>query len=377
MEYEIQDIKTPTDLEKAALDTLAEMEYKDRKDFFASLGTTAHELKSWKKNPGMMWIRALTALNPEITRMNAAKTPGAADFHKEIEKNAQLQAKVVELESLLAEAKKDPELERTYERRAETATQVAEPEEKSLWTGRDLMICSPMYRTTNPLTHFALMALFDRTKMRYEQKHGTRLVMARNQIAHNFLKSGCQWSFWLDDDMIPTIGNSGWWRRAVHAPAEFPESAAGVNIINRLTDSALKQNAKIMSAIYYGRNEFGRAMYAEAIPIGAEGSGETTRARSITGGGTVKRTAWCAMGCLLIHRDAFLAVAETLPKEQYTYDNPCPFFSAPVPTNAGEDQIFGRLAAAAGVESYVDFGAVAAHVGSGIWCSWNTREGIS
>lgn len=374
--YEDQDLKTPTDLEKAALDTLAEMEYKDRKEFFASLGTTAHELKSWKKNPGVMWIRALTALNPEITRMQAKKAPDGEALQQEIERNAQLHAEIVKLESLLAEAKRDPEMETSYERRSPAALVDADPETK-LWTGRDLMICAPFYRTTNPLTNFALLALFDRSRMRYEQKHGTFITRARNQIAHQFLKSGCQWSFWIDDDMIPTIGDSGWWRRSVHAPAEFPEAAAGVNIINRLTDSALKQNAKIMSAIYYGRNEFGRAMYAEGIPDGAEGMAETVRARTITGGGTIKQTAWAAMGCILIHRDAFLAVAETLPKMDYTYQNPCPFFSAPVPTNAGEDQIFGRLAAAAGVASYVDYGAVAAHVGSGVWCSWNTKEGVS
>lgn len=372
-EIDQKDLNTPTPSEKSALDFFEALIPMEQKRLLKSVGADGFDLRKWRKTPGLMWNRVV-----EITRNGNLKP---------------LDRQTVD-QALLAEVQEE-DLDRTYSRREGKVVEALELElgeelvpkepvlnldenqgeqipERSLWAGKDLAICSPFYRTTNPLTNFALMALFDRTKMRYFQEHGTYLIRARNRLAFKFLESGCQWSLWVDDDMIPPIGNSTWWRKAVNAPDTFNESAASVNVINRLMQSADRVNGKIISSLYFGRNEFGRAMFAEAIPLGRDGAVETHRARQAAGTDKIRQTAWVAAGCMLVHRDVFVKCAEKLPKIEYSYQNPIPFFTPTVESNSGEDQAFGRLAAACGFASYVDYGVVTAHLGYNIWSSWNT-----
>jgi len=159
--------------------------------------------------------------------------------------------------------------------------------------GRRLMICFPCYRTTNPATLLALMALYDRTKMMFSLQNGTIIINARNRLADTFLRSECEWSFWVDDDIIPPYGNEASFRGLTGIRKnELSDVAAGTNAILRLVGSAKQRNAKIMSGLYYGRNRFGRGMFAEAIA----GKASDNESRVAAGKNLVTETAWAAAG---------------------------------------------------------------------------------
>lgn len=251
--------------------------------------------------------------------------------------------------------------------RMETAPAVVAPQSPSPVAGepveRKLMICFASYRFTNPATMMAILGMWDRAKMMFALEHGTMIVNARNRLADTFLRSGCDWSFWLDDDVICPFGNEASFRSMTGIKAaDMPSSAAGANTILRLVNAARNRNAKIMSALYYGRNPQGRAMFAE----GLSNSDRDRESRVNAGRDVVTPTAWAATGCLVVHRDVFLGIKQQEPKADPIY----PFFT---PEGAsGEDHAFGVRAARAGFKAYVDHQIVCGHLGHAIYTHKNT-----
>jgi hypothetical protein len=229
---------------------------------------------------------------------------------------------------------------------------------------RKLMICFPCYRNTNPATLMSILGMWDRSKMMFALEHGTVLINARNRLANTFLRSGCEWSFWLDDDMVAPFGNEMSFRGLTGiGPAKLSSVAADTNSITRLVQTAKQRNAKIVSGLYFGRNNQGRAMYAEAIASKAADN----EARTSAGKDFIKETKWAATGCLLIHRDAFLAVKNHAPIDGNNY----PFFTPE--GYQGEDQAFGTKALRAGIKSFVDHRVVCAHMGHAFYNHTNTE----
>jgi len=254
---------------------------------------------------------------------------------------------------------------------------IAAATQNASWTGKRLAICFPCYRQTNPVTNFALMALFDKTKMRYLQRHNTQIVKARNALADMFLKSGCEWSFWLDDDMIPPIGNAEWfYAQTKKDKRKFPATAAGHNAILRLHNMAKQSGKHIVSALYFGRNSTGRAMFAEALRNDDAGRNADREARRDAGKphAGLKQTAWAATGCVLVHRDVFLAVFDCFPELQPKNKKlPFQYFTPDSNDPGGEDRAFFQRASKCGFQSYVDLGCVAGHVGYSVYTDENTK----
>jgi len=172
------------------------------------------------------------------------------------------------------------------------------------WEGRQVAVCLPVYREFHPLAMFALLALFDRNKMRCFMQCGDAFVAhSRNALTAQFLDSEAEWSFWMDSDIIPPIGNAGWFNRT--SGFALGDKFAGIHTINRL----LSHNKSLIGGVYYGRAPGGgKPLYSEAF----HDPGEEKWIRSGPHD-KVKPTKWVAAGCTLIHRKVFEDIVTKFP----------------------------------------------------------------
>ena len=185
-----------------------------------------------------------------------------------------------------------------------------EPEQPTIeadWAGKDVMLCLPMYKQTNPLTVFSLLGIWDRTKFGALVEYGDAFIVhSREAIAHRFLESGKQYSLWIDDDMVVPMGNAEWYR--TKTGFLLPDEFAGLHTANRLRS----HNKSIVGGLYFGRKPHGRAMYYEALvdsPVGAE---ENARAHTAPIN-SLRPCKWTGTGCIWIERQVFLDIRENNP----------------------------------------------------------------
>lgn len=255
---------------------------------------------------------------------------------------------------------------------------------------KEIMLLLPQYKHTNPVTLFSLLGLWDPTRMRCAMRFGDALIAhSRNKLAQDFLASDCEWALFIDDDMVLPIGNAGWFNGVTGL--NLPKDFAGQHTIKRL----LAAGKKLVGGLYFGRQPHGKPMFYEGVnkPDVAERLRKTRPT-------AVQATEWVGTGCLLVHREVFLAIQRTHPWLQpKRADMPWEFFS-PAPDamiraasgekvdpavlqaelakyrpGTGEDVAFCRRAYAAGHQPHVDFGLVCGHVGGAVYGPTNTTAG--
>jgi len=293
--------------------------------------------------------------------------------------------------------------------------------ERANWEGKKVVILLPAYKTFHPVTTFALLGLLERDKMGALMRHNDAFIAhSRNTLADQFIQSGVEWSFWLDDDMLPSWGNAAWFNH--FSGFNFPEKYAGKHVINAL----LSHNKSIVGATYFGRNPKGRAMYHEALLSSPESIAENARVHQ----GPLdelKPVKWCATGCLLVHRKVYLDIRDKFPNLAPAHvSEPWHYFTSQndaavkkvtslseqvalarqhvtdgkmsLPdveklledirvqleetkmeninfsrAQAGEDMVFGLRAGLAGHQSYVDLSVHVGHIGNVVYGAANTR----
>jgi len=115
-----------------------------------------------------------------------------------------------------------------------------------------VFVCLPWQKHCNPLTAFCLAGLLDRRRTTTCMNFGDAFVAhSRNTCVDLFLASSCEWSFWMDDDMLIPFGNAKWF----NAYAGYPlnEKFSGLHAIDRLlaantlagTDSVIQCMARV------------------------------------------------------------------------------------------------------------------------------------
>lgn len=290
--------------------------------------------------------------------------------------------------------------------------------ENAAWAGKEVFIAAPFYKSTNPATMFSLLAVWERGKYGFRHRSGDAFIVhARNQLAHDFLSSGLPICQWLDDDMILPCGQAGWYNSATGF--NFPEKYAGIHFVNQLRS----RGKTFIGGLYFGRKLGGRACYHEAMLETQEGTNENARAKEAPFD-EVKATEWVGTGALQHTREVLLDIQKIHPhlapqhasetwhyfsnhadavmrqfremteKTQAVgvlvkggeaekaghllvelYEQMKQAESTIVTQNRlqqGEDQLFGRRAAAAGHQPHVDFSVVCGHLGSNVWGPKNT-----
>jgi len=288
------------------------------------------------------------------------------------------------------------------------------------WAGKDVHLCLPQYKSTNPLTLFSLLGIWDREKMGALMEYGDAFIVhARESLAEAFIKSGKPHSLWVDDDMIVPNGNAEWFRK--HTLIPIPDEFAGLHTGNRLRS----HEKALVGALYFGRKPWGRAMYYDAMVDSPAGAEENKRAHTAPFN-ALKPTKWVGTGCLWVNREVFLDIQSTHPHLAPMFPGePFHYFSnasdgamlrfdeiegnlaqAKTCVSAednrpkavafledalrliaearsdnvrtahlmqGEDQTFGIRAGKAGHQSYVDMGLICGHVGTCVYGPHNTQ----
>jgi hypothetical protein len=146
------------------------------------------------------------------------------------------------------------------------------------------------------------MGLIDRERTKLIMRFGDAFVIhTRNKLTDDFLKSDCEWSLWVDSDMVVQYGNAAWFR--AYGGFDLPDPFAGFHTIDRL----MSHGKTIVSATYYGRWRNGRPIFAEAMNDPAF----TDQIRKPTD--RIVPTKWCGFGCVLVHRSVFFDIEAKFP----------------------------------------------------------------
>lgn len=168
--------------------------------------------------------------------------------------------------------------------------------------GKKVCMLLPFYREIHPLTAFSVMGLIDREKTKIIMRFGDAFVIhTRNKLVDDFLKSNCEWSLWVDGDMLIPFGNADWFR--AYSGFDLPDPFAGFHTIDRL----LSHGKTIVSATYYGRWKGGRPIFAEAM----NDREFTDKIRKPSD--RILPTKWVGFGCVLVHRSVFLDIEKKYP----------------------------------------------------------------
>lgn len=230
--------------------------------------------------------------------------------------------------------------------------------------GRDICVVEPFYREVSPKTHISMKSWYDPATMRTIWKdQESFLVRTRNRLAASFLKTGCQWSIWIDNDII-TPCKPEMYRFLVDS-----KTASRVKdefLATPLPQRLMKWGKTIVSATYFDRHGHGSIMAVlRSKPNGKLPLNQLAPA------------VFTGMGLVLIHRQVFFDILAKFPELAATKDEKGterePGFFTPYQRplvngkgggTAGEDEAFFKRAADAGHPAYVDLGCIAGHIGT-------------
>jgi len=188
----------------------------------------------------------------------------------------------------------------------------------TLHEGKQVEILLPWYREVAPQVAFSVMRLMDKGRIGVRARWGDAAVWhVRNVLAEEFLRSGVEWSFWVDGDEILPHGDAKFFNALTQQ--RLPDSFAGLNVIDRL----LSHGKTIIGGVYWGRSPNSKPIYAEAMTSEREDAYARKGPYDL-----IKPTAWVGFGAVLVHRSVFLDIEKRFPhlgrKEDGTGSN---FFS--------------------------------------------------
>lgn len=224
------------------------------------------------------------------------------------------------------------------------------------WRRSKLALMLPWYKTTNPVTAAMCMSIVkENPQTRIYLEFGDAIVQnARGKAAHDFIAGDCEWSLWIDDDIVapfhPTL--FGKWTRT---EGYWPKTSLNSHFLDKLFSA----NKKLIGGTYFGRSIGGGVQF------------DTTKTQAVnyakSGQDGVFEVDWCATGCLLVHRDVYLGIQRACPELAPITERPWWDYFAKPSGRGGEDVGFAIHAKMAGFQTYVHTGVQCGHVGFNVW----------
>lgn len=227
------------------------------------------------------------------------------------------------------------------------------PSYRTEFVGRDIFVGLPWYKTSNPVTTMALVAMaldFGKDQIRFDLVFGDAMIYnSRNAIAAKFLETDAKWLFMLDDDIIPAIGRSAWYKSWVASARTALDQPLQRHVLHRLVGAG----KTLVGGAYFGRQEGGKLMC----------SNQSLAADAKAFADKVVPVDWLGAGAMLIHRKVFDAIRERFPDlKSANPEMPFNYFK-PGDDGSSEDVAFCRRAKESGHQPHVDLGIPLAHVG--------------
>lgn len=227
------------------------------------------------------------------------------------------------------------------------------PSYRCEFAGRDIFVGFPCYKTTNPVTAFALIAMaldFGKDKIRFDMSIGDAMIYhSRNKIAQKFLETDAKWLLMIDDDIIPCIGRPAWMRSTVSNARTLPDAPLQRHVLQRLIGA----NKTLIGGAYFGRQK--------DAPLMCSDRSLEPKARAYQD--EVAPVDWVATGCMLVHRKVFQDIEEKYPELKSPIANGEFDYFHPINSVTGEDVSFCKRAKQAGHQPHIDLGLPVFHVG--------------
>lgn len=218
---------------------------------------------------------------------------------------------------------------------------------------RDLMILFPAERQLPPQVAVGILGrLFNRNNMRLEHNIIFPIPRARNDLAERFLKSDCEWSFWVDSDVLLPCGDPGWFLGVTKAK-KIPQKFAGLHTIDQLRS----RNKSLIGGVYSKRVYGGDSLVANNAAKAELKKGPQDKIIPVD---------WLAAGCMLVHRSVYEDIMKS--REDLAPNSVRDLWGLfdldPTPPGFGEDIAFCARARKAGHQPYLDMSVMCAHVGN-------------
>lgn len=224
---------------------------------------------------------------------------------------------------------------------------------------QNLMVLLPLTGNPEPKMLDSLVRLYDKREMKFERFAFNNLSVSRNALAARFLRSPCEWAYWLDADMCLPAGDPEWFKREADLP-DLPTPFAEVHAIYR----SLVHKKTIVSCAYVSRRK-------DAVPQFG-GSNSIIRAELKKGPrDKLIEAPWCGFGGVLTHRSVFEDIIRTQGDEiamrpggigeRFSYSHAI-FHPLDTETN-GDDIPACYRAIKAGHKIHIDLAICAAHIG--------------
>jgi hypothetical protein len=235
----------------------------------------------------------------------------------------------------------------------ESRNQEGMPSYRCEFAGRDVFVGFPCYKTTNPVTAFALIAMaldFGKDKIRFDMSIGDAMIYhSRNKIAQKFLETDAKWLLMIDDDIIPCIGRPNWMKSTVPSTRNMNDAPLQRHALQRLIGA----NKTLIGGAYFGRQE--------GAPLMCSDRSLEPKARAYQD--EVAPVDWVATGCMLVHRKVFQDIEEKYPELKSPIPNGEFDYFHPINSATGEDVSFCKRAKESGHQPYIDLGLPVFHVG--------------
>jgi hypothetical protein len=235
----------------------------------------------------------------------------------------------------------------------ESRNQEGMPSYRCEFAGRDIFVGFPCYKTTNPVTAFALIAMaldFGKDKIRFDMSIGDAMIYhSRNKIAQKFLETDAKWLLMIDDDIIPCIGRPNWMKSTVPSARNMNDAPLQRHALQRLIGA----NKTLIGGAYFGRQE--------GAPLMCSDRSLEPKARAYQD--EVAPVDWVATGCMLVHRKVFQDIKEKYPELNSPIANGEFDYFHPINSATGEDVSFCKRAKESGHQPYIDLGLPVFHVG--------------
>jgi hypothetical protein len=219
-------------------------------------------------------------------------------------------------------------------------------------------VCSAVLdRPTLPFM-WSLLYLAKKYEIGFDIQADTMIARSRNMLADRFLKSGAQWSLWLDSDVAAPIANSDWFRW-ISQTNTLAEDQTRLDVLEHL----LGQNKPIIGGVYASRKYHGALVIQPEInPRSQEDKILCNDLRKGISRGLIE-VDWIGFGCCMIHRQVFLELQRAFPKlAPQSEFAPWRFFQPE--GDEGEDEAFCRRAKACSIPIWLDTKLVCGHIGS-------------
>lgn len=221
-----------------------------------------------------------------------------------------------------------------------------------------VVLCAPILdRPTLPFM-WTCLYLAKKYELGFDFQADTVIHRSRNVLAQRFLKSGAQWSLWIDSDMAAPIANPEWYRW-VTGTATVSDDHSRWDVLQRLQC----HNKPIVGGVYASRRYHGQLVIQPEIrPRSHDDKILCNDLRKGLSHGLVD-VDWVGFGCALIHREVFLELErrfpDLAPQSEYT---PWRYFQ-PV-ADEGEDEAFCGRARQCGIPIWLDTDLICGHIGS-------------